>query len=252
MFASNFLALLLATVAVLCGCEQLDVPVLFLFEKSKGLRIESPVVYRDTAVGRVTAVEPGEGGHVHVRAHVGWAMFKYMNRPCTALIERNKHGYYETAKCVVIYLAEGAEPVTRPINKIEGCDSRTGLLLWQGSHMAKAFMSDHQEDLDAVKQAARDAAQWVEELADSEETREFIEKLNKLAEESGEKARGLYEDLRKQWPKVAEQLEKVSQRLEELGRSKEAQRLRESIRNLFSDSVSPTPTPKQKETGEEI
>jgi hypothetical protein len=251
MFAPSFVAVLATAFIMPSSCEQLSVPVLFLFEQSRGLQAKSPVVYRDMAVGQVTAVEPGEDGKVYVQAYVSSSMFQQMNRPCTAFIRRNKYRYYKTAKCVVIYLDEEAEPLAEAITKVEGCDSWPELLLWQGSHMAKTFMSDHQEEMDAIKQAARDASQWVEEFAESEETQEFVAKLNALADETGEKARELYRELRKRWPIVAKQLEEVCTRLEELGRSEEAQRLRESMRKLFSRLFSPTPEP-EEEAGKQI
>ncbi|MFH1742562.1 MAG: MlaD family protein [bacterium] len=246
----RLIAVALPICLMICSCGRPRVPVLFLFEKSKGLEVGAPVVYKDIPVGQVTGVELGESGKVNVSARISWETYQKMNKPCTALVEQNEYGKSKVEKCVVIYMADGVEQVSEPITRIEGCDSRPELLLWLTTHKAKAFLSEHEEELEAIKQSARDAADWVQEFAESEDVKEFTNKLNNFAKETGEKATETYEELSRQWPVVSERFEEIYKRLEELGRSEEAQRLRESIRQLFSPV--PTPTPETKGAGQEI
>ncbi len=248
MFILRSLGFLLISVSFFTGCDKIpgtQSAVVFIFENAKGIETGAPVLYKGTSVGRVTDVQIGDTGSIQIKAQIMGDFRQQLREPCTAFIEKTDSGQGEPTQAVVVYLGDRALEEGPALSRIEGCDSRPELLFWQAANMARSFAKEHESELESIKQAARDAAEstrnameQVKEFSESEDMKRFREKLNEFAEQTGERAKETYSELKQQWPELDAKLDEVYERLEELGKSEEAQRLRESIRDFFT----PNPT----------
>ena len=238
----------IAVLLLFQGCGAIHVPVLFTFDEVKELEVGAPVVYNNQPVGEVKSVEHPPTGGMRVETRIVREMHRKMNRPCTALIENNPLPDAKTKNGLTIYLAENAAQLSEPILEVHGCDSNVEYLLWKADQTAQQILTDHEEDIEKVKQTAQNAFRQIEEFARSEEMKQFTQKLHELSEETGKQAQKTYEDLMRRWPDFAQRMQEVYKQMEDLGRSEEAQRLRDSLSRLLSPQATPEPTKEVEET----
>ncbi|HPA44472.1 MAG TPA: MlaD family protein [bacterium] len=247
MWKNTRITVLVAVILVLQGCGAIRVPVLFTFDEPRELEVGAPVVYNNQPVGEVKSVDYPATGNMRVQTRISREMHQKMNRPCTALVEDNKLPEAKTKNCLTIYLVENAAALPESIMEVQGCDSRAELMLWKANQTAQQFLTDHEEEIEKVKQAARDAVRQIEEFAQSDDMKQFTQKLQDLSEETGKQARESYEELKQRWPDFAQRMEEIYKRMDELGRSEEAQRLRDSLTRLLSPKAIPEPTKEAEE-----
>ncbi len=220
--------LLAAWLAVAVGCGPLGGGLEFTvtFKSTHDLKEGAPFVYRGIQIGKVTSVDLGDDGLVHVKVRVAKKYAERVYREARFSIEDSDKA--EGGRQLV--MKEGSSPQRTPMSPGDVVQGREGFFEGLGE-LINQLTSEAQK---RIKSATRDLEKALQEFADSPEGRELKRKLQELAEDVGEMTREQLEEFRKeQLPELKRRAEEIRKKLE----SEEGRRKAEEFWRAFQEFV---------------
>lgn len=201
-----------------------DGPYVFvLFDDRHGLEGGEPVRMHDFDIGRVEEVDL-DSARVRVKVRLQANAFDQLTEKTTFSVEEGDGTYLEA------HVLDAGAPKLQEGARLEGADSSVELALRRAVEgiSASSWFKKAAETL-------RDMRRDFDDVEWGEQEQEIRRHWNETLRDMEELAEGTADDARKAAKDVEEKVKKLAGELEEIGKSEEARKLRERMKELLED-----------------